>query len=221
MPDTEVRMELVVPSVQKLFRPGVIVLLALMCLGTFLMFHYPRFTQLHLFLRPEFSLALTWQLLTYSFVDSPFNLLICGLAVLFFGSMIERDWRTTRFLLLWVVCSVGCGLVWILIMHFLDEIPLMGNLPCFYGLLIAFALLFRRQRMMWGLGWGIEAQTICWILIGGTAILSVIFQVESLICLSGLLIAWIYVKLRTKMAGRRSRIPAQSPIRTGGFVDVD
>ena len=57
-----------------------------------------------------------WQLITYPFVN---GISICFvfscLVVLFVGSAVERQWRKKSFLLLWLVTSFVCGLIWLLI----------------------------------------------------------------------------------------------------------
>lgn len=230
MPQVETRMEILVPAVQKLFRPGVIVLLSLMCIGSFCEAQYRDFTLKNLALPPNFSYTLIWKVFTYSFVDNTLNLLLHSLIVLALGSMVEREWRTGRFLLLWALCSVGSGLFWVLAMTIFKPEKIIGpfqvtyitgHLACLYGIIYAFGYLFRRQRTAWGLGWGIEAQTIAWILIGMAAITSAIQSLWTLFMLSGLLIGWAYVTLRRMMINRNSHTPSQVSIRKGGFVDID
>jgi len=56
-----------------------------------------------------------WQLLTYPFLNDPMGLIGNGMVILFLGSAIEREWRTASFLLLWLVVTVTCGLLWIVL----------------------------------------------------------------------------------------------------------
>lgn len=63
---------------------------------------------LHFFLAPGFRL---WQLLTYMFLHDGFQHIFFNMfAVWMFGSVMEREWGSKRFLIFYLLCGVGAGL---------------------------------------------------------------------------------------------------------------
>jgi len=74
-------------------------------------------------------------------------MIFSGLIVLFVGSAIEREWRTASFVLLWLVISVGCGLLWVIVNLLTGNNFIgMGASGCTYGLIATMGLLFRGRR---------------------------------------------------------------------------
>lgn len=64
---------------------------------------------LHFFLAPDFSL---YQLFTYMFMHGGFEHILFNMfAVWMFGRVMESFWGARRFLLYYIVCGVGAGLV--------------------------------------------------------------------------------------------------------------
>ena len=100
-----------------------------------------------------------WQLLTYPFVTgSVQKLIFTGALVLFIGSLIERELHTVTFLIFWLVVSVICGLLWVAgNLAAGNNLAGLGAVALAYGLVGAFALLFRRRRVQL-LFWTVEAQ---------------------------------------------------------------
>ena len=98
-------------------------------------------------------------MLTYPFVTGSVRKLIftCAL-VLFIGSFIERELHTVTFLIFWLVVSVICGLLWVAgNLATGNNLADLGAVALAYGLVGAFALLFRRRRVQL-LFWTVEAQ---------------------------------------------------------------
>ena len=144
-----------------------------------------------------------------------------GLIVIFIGSAIEREWRSASFLLLMLTVSVVCGVIWLLVnlaggWNYLG----LGTGACAYGLIAAFGLLFRRTRFF-ALFWTIEAQYLALILIAIGLIVGIARPI-SWIWVGGAGVAYLYVKLRLRMASPMSvKKASQAHRRHGDFVDLD
>ena len=68
-----------------------------------------RYLGLHLFLSDNFNLL---QPLTYMFMHGGFSHLLCNMFALWmFGRVLEQMWGGKRFLLFYLVCGIGAGLV--------------------------------------------------------------------------------------------------------------
>lgn len=221
--DTMGQRQLSFPSPTKLFTPGVITIFALSVAGILLSTFAPGFTTgfLAVSARNVFH-GRIWQLVTYPFVsNSPMNLVFSGLMILFVGSAIEREWRTASFLLLWMVISAGCGLLWVIVnllagTNFIG----MGASGCTYGLIATMGLLFRGRRFFMFFA-AVESRYLVLILIVIGILMSLSTPIN-IVWVSGALVAYLYVKLRWRMAStsHAARPPAEQR-RPGGFVDVD
>jgi membrane associated rhomboid family serine protease len=215
-------MRMVLPSPQKLFTPGVIVLLSLMVAGFLGLAFAPQGVNIALALSPYGVIhGKIWQLLTYPFLNVPVGLIGNGLVILFLGSAIEREWRTASFLLLWLTVTVACGLLWI-VLNLLTGYSMagMGAGAGGYGLIATFGLLFRGQRFFALFG-TIEAQHIAIGLIAIGVILSLPVPI-TLVWVAGALVAYVYVKARWSLQAKPSVRPGLQ--RSGGkgqFVDID
>ena len=220
MAEVETKFELAFPSPRKLFTPAVTVILILLVIGFGLVYYKSDLVL------DYFALSLggilkgkIWQLLTYPFFDCCGGTLIFdGLLVLFIGSAVEREWRTKSFVLLWVIVSVVCGLIWLAVSAILGRNYVgLGTHSCAYGLIAVFGILYRRKRFL-ALFWAIEAQHIAWALI----IIGIVLGIQAPITwiwVSGALVAYLYVKLRWRIS---SSINAPSSgYKPGSFVDID
>jgi membrane associated rhomboid family serine protease len=211
------------PSPTKLFTPGVITILVLLIAGMLLSIFAPGFTTGFLAVSARNVLhGRIWQLVTYPFVsDSPMNLVFSGLMILFVGSTIEREWKTTSFLLLWAVVSVACGLLWVIVNLVMGNNFIgMGASACTYGLITIMGLLFRGRRFFMFFT-TVESRYLVLILIVIGILMNIATPIN-LVWISGALVAYGYIKLRWSMAskGRRS-IPSVEQRRSNGFVDID
>ncbi len=221
MSDIERRIEWAIPPPRKLFTPAVTVILILLIAG-FTLTHYATG-----FTLDYFALSATgilhgkiWQLVTYPFFDSCGTILVFdGLLVLFIGSVIEREWRTGSFVLLWLIASVICGLVWIGIGALVGRNYVgLGAAPCAYGLIATWGLLYRKRRII-ALFWTVEAQYLAW----GLIIIGIILGIPSPITwiwVSGALVGYLYTKLRWRMSSGKGSAPTEQS-RPRGFVDID
>jgi membrane associated rhomboid family serine protease len=221
--ETTGKMQLTFPSPAKLFRPGVTAIIVLLAAGILLSTFSRDFMMSFLAISAQNVLrGKIWQLVTYPFAsDSAVNLVFSGLMVLFVGSVIEQEWRTASFLLLWLVTSVGCGLLWVVVNLFTgNNFAGMGASGCTYGLIATMGLLFRGRRFfMFFIA--VPSQYIVLILIV-IGVITNLAQPINLVWISGALIAYLYVKLRWYLASqnRGSRQPAAQKLHRN-FVDID
>ena len=211
------------PSPTKLFTPAITTIIMLMIIGFALVNYATEFILNNFALIAGYFLhGKIWEIITYSFINGcPWNLIINGMVILFIGSTIEREWGTRSFVLLWLVVAIVCGIIWIIVSLIAGR-PFagIGSESCVYGIIATFGILYRGTRM-WFYFFTVEAQNLALILIGIGIVLSII-QPLNLIWVFGALAAYIYVKLRWRMAspGRRSTPSAQHRV-SDGFVDID
>lgn len=99
---------------------------------------------------PEFYL---WQLVTYAFLHG--GLLHLGVnlfALWMFGLPIEQAWGSRRFLIYFLFCVVGAGLVQLVVATMgaqQGEIyPTVGASGGVFGVLLAFAMMYPNQRLL-------------------------------------------------------------------------
>lgn len=211
------------PSPAKLFTPGVTAIIILLIAGMLLSMFAPGFRTRFIALSAQSVLhGRIWQLVTYPFASGyPINLVFSGLMVLFVGSAIEREWKTASFLLLWVVVSAVCGLLWVIVNLLTGNNFIgMGASACTYGLIATMGLLFRGRRFFMFFA-TVESWHLVLILIAIGILMNIATPIN-LVWVSGALVAYIYIKLRWSMAlkSRRS-IPSEEQGRSNGFVDID
>jgi membrane associated rhomboid family serine protease len=211
------------PSPTKLFTPGVIALLSMLIAGILLSKFASGFAT------DFFAVSVSgvlhgriWQLVTYPFVSgSPMSLIFSGLMVLFVGSNIEREWKTASFLILWVVISVTCGLLWVAVnLITSNNIIGMGASGCTYGLIATMGLFFRGRRFFM-LFATVDSRYMVLILI----VIGILMNISApinLVWIAGAPAAYAYIKLRWKMASKSSvgKVSVENR-RTNGFVDID
>lgn len=91
-----------------------------------------------------------WQLLTYGFLHGGFGHLFFNMFALYmFGLPIEQAWGTKRFVIFYLVCIVGAGLVQLLTAAVTGDIyPTIGASGGVFGLLLAFGMMYPNQRIM-------------------------------------------------------------------------
>lgn len=125
---------------------------------------------LHFFLADNFNLA---QLFTYMFMHGGFTHLFFNMfAVWMFGRILEQVWGPKRFLIYYLVCGIGAGLIQegvqyiqyavelsaydkvnlgdgviIPMQQFLNNMNTVGASGAVYGILLAFGMLFPNERM--------------------------------------------------------------------------
>ncbi len=210
------------PSPKKLFTPGVITILVLLIAGILLStFAAGIATDFFALSAQNVLHGRIWQLVTYPFVSgSPMNLIFSGLMVLMLGSAIEREWRTASFLLLWLVISSTCGLLWVIVNLLTGNNFIgMGASGCTYGLIATMGLLYRGRRFFMFVS--VESRHMVLILMAIGVLMNIATPIN-LVWICGAVVAYVYIKLRWSMASKSSR--DVSPVeqrRSNGFVDID
>ena len=125
---------------------------------------------LHFFLASDFNPV---QLVTYMFMHGGFSHIFFNMfAVFMFGPILERTWGPKRFLLYYIVCGIGAGLIQegvqyihymvqemnlytqvdlgnsiIPMEEFLNMMTTVGASGSVYGILLAFGMLFPEERL--------------------------------------------------------------------------
>ncbi|MDR2894543.1 MAG: rhomboid family intramembrane serine protease [Alistipes sp.] len=93
-----------------------------------------------------------WQPVTYMFMHGSWEHVIFNMFTLWmFGRIIEYDMRSRRFLLYYMVCGVGAGLMQLLVCHLTGAplfVPTVGASGAVYGLLLAFGMLHPNDIIM-------------------------------------------------------------------------
>jgi len=215
------------PTPERIFTPAVTVMTILIIVGFALARYAQGFVMNYLALNPQNVLrGMVWQLVSYSFINScAWNMIFNGVVLLFIGSAIEREWKTKSFVLLWLVVTVACGVIWMMVNLFLratrGQMFLgMGTDAFVFGIIGTFGLLFRNKRY-WVYFATVKAQHLALIFIGMGLVLG-IAQPIIWIWVLGALVAYVYVKLRWRLASEHAAGSAYVARREqGGFVDID
>lgn len=108
-----------------------------------------------------------WTILTYNFLHAGgTHLLFNMIALYFFGPRVEMRLGPTRFVQLYTVSGIVGGLLSILFAPFN---PIIGASACVFGVMLAFARFWPREKV---LIWGIIPIEVRWLVVG-TTLLSV------------------------------------------------
>ncbi len=122
--------------------------------------------------------AILWQPVSYLFLHSPHgfgHILFNMLMLWMFGSDLERDWGTRRFLNFYLFCGIGAGLCDVAARFLWApselHIPTIGASGAIYGVLLAYGLLYPNRTILFGLLFPIPARIFV-LILGGIAFLS-------------------------------------------------
>ncbi|MBV8552436.1 MAG: rhomboid family intramembrane serine protease [Acidobacteriaceae bacterium] len=94
-----------------------------------------------------------WQLVTYMFLHAGIGHVLWNmLALWLFGRELERTWGTARFLRFYFACGILAGLTVIAAAYIFGgiDIPTVGSSGAIYGVLVAYALVFPEQTILFG-----------------------------------------------------------------------
>ncbi len=91
-----------------------------------------------------------WQLITYAFLhDGPMHILLNMFALWMFGTPMARLWCTKRFTAFYFLCVLTAALTQLTVSVLDNSIAeTIGASGAIYGLLLAFAVYFPRERIM-------------------------------------------------------------------------
>jgi membrane associated rhomboid family serine protease len=142
-----------------------------------------------------------WQLVTYLFLHGGFwHLLVNMFTLWMFGTILERDWGTRRFLKYYFICGVGAGVCDVALNAILGNwgTSTIGASGAIYGLLLAFGVMYPNQIVLFSFLFPIKAKYFVMI-YGAIALLSsmqVNSGVSHIAHLGGMVIGFMYLKAR-------------------------
>ena len=147
--------------------------------------------------------GMIWQLITYSFLHFQLlHFLFNALALWMFGSQLESDWGSKRFLEFYFFCTVAAALTTVAVsyMHVPNlspETATIGASGGIYGLLVAFGVLYGESEiMMFPLPFMIKAKYFIWGIVFLTLVGAIqeVGGVANFAHLGGLLFGYLYLK---------------------------
>jgi membrane associated rhomboid family serine protease len=91
-----------------------------------------------------------WQLITYQFMHGGFpHILFNMFGLWMFSSELEETWGSAKYLVFYLLCGIGAGLLHMLISLFMGSIaPTIGASGSLYGVIIGFAMLNPDRKIM-------------------------------------------------------------------------
>jgi membrane associated rhomboid family serine protease len=90
-----------------------------------------------------------WQLLTYGFLHASITHIFVNMLALFmFGSTLEALWGAGRLVFFFLVCVLTAGLTQMAVLGPAAQDPTVGASGGIFGILLAFAWYFPRQRIL-------------------------------------------------------------------------
>jgi len=147
--------------------------------------------------------GMIWQLITYSFLHFQLlHLLFNALSLWMFGSQLESDWGSKRFLEFYFFCAVAAALTTVAMSytHILGLSPVtttIGASGGIYGLLVAFGVLYGESEiMMFPLPFRIKAKYFVWGIVFLTLVGAIqeTGGVANFAHLGGLLFGYLYLR---------------------------
>lgn len=147
--------------------------------------------------------GMIWQLITYSFLHfALLHFLFNALGLWMFGSQLESDWGTQRFLEFYFFCTVAAAVTTVAVSytHLLGMSPLQPTIGAsggIYGLLVAFGMVYGESEiMMFPLPFQIKAKYFVWGIIFLTLVSAIqeTGGIANFAHLGGLLFGYLYVK---------------------------
>ena len=142
-----------------------------------------------------------WQIFTYMFLHGGLmHLLFNMLTLWFFGTQLERDWGTRRFLKYYFYCGIAAG-VCVLIADVLTGdyfTPTVGASGAIFGILVAFGVLYPNQTVLMNFLFPIKAKYLVMIYAAIELLMSLGPNngVATIAHLGGMLFGYIYLKGR-------------------------
>jgi membrane associated rhomboid family serine protease len=155
-----------------------------------------------------FSLSVTgvvqtlfvWQLFTYMFLHGGITHLLFNMLTLwFFGSQLERDWGTRRFLKYYFYCGIAAG-VCVLVANWLTrDFPTIGASGAIFGVLVAFGVLYPNQTVLMNFLFPIKAKYMVMIYAAIELLMTMApgqSGISTIAHLGGMAFGYIYLKGR-------------------------
>ena len=91
----------------------------------------------------EHPLFMVWQYVTYMFLHGGFgHIFLNMLGLWMFGMELEQMWGSRRFLVFYLVCGIGAGVLNSLVTHYMGiAAPTVGASGAIFGVMVAFAMI--------------------------------------------------------------------------------
>jgi len=143
--------------------------------------------------------GMIWQVFTYMFLHAGItHILFNMLALWMFGSGLEQDWGTRRFLKYYFLCGIAAG-VCVLAANVLIRdwfTPTIGSSGAIFGLLLAFGVMYPNQTVLMSFLFPIKAKYMVAIYAGIELLLTLgpNTGVSTIAHLGGMLFGYIYLK---------------------------
>jgi len=142
-----------------------------------------------------------WQLFTYMFLHGGITHLLFNMLTLwFFGSQLERDWGTRRFLKYYFYCGIAAGICVLAVnMAIGDWVrPTIGASGAIFGVLVAFGVLYPNQTVLMNFLFPIKAKYM--VMIYAAIELLMTFGpntgISTIAHLGGMAFGYVYLKGR-------------------------
>jgi membrane associated rhomboid family serine protease len=144
-----------------------------------------------------------WQLFTYMFLHAGItHLLFNMLALWMFGSMLEQDWGTRRFVKYYFLCGIAAGVCVVTVNALMGGInwfiPTLGASGAIFGLLLAFGVMYPNQTVLMSFLFPIKAKYM--VMIYAAIELLLTFGpnsgVSTVAHLGGMVFGYFYLKVR-------------------------
>jgi membrane associated rhomboid family serine protease len=155
-----------------------------------------------------------WQLFTYLFLHGGFMHILVNMFMLWmFGSDLERDWGTRRFLQYYFLCGAGAGVCVVLASLIFGgmDIPTIGASGAIFCLLLAFVFLYPDRIILFMLIFPIKAKYFVMIMAAIEFMYSLsgsMSGVSHIAHLGGAVVGFLYLKrrlLRVDVTGKLAR----------------
>ena len=160
---------------------------------------------------PAYALLRPWTLVTYMFMHaSPSHILFNMLGLFFFGPRVEQELGGARYLWLYFISWImGAVLSFV----FTPFVAIVGASGAIYGIFLAFAYLWPREKIFI---WGILPIEARWLVVGMTALslfggLGSEGNIAHFAHLGGFVGAYVYLKLIDRYI-HRAQLKAATPV---------
>jgi membrane associated rhomboid family serine protease len=142
-----------------------------------------------------------WQLVTYLFLHGGvWHLLFNMLTLWMFGTQLERDWGTRRFLKYYFICGIGAGLFDVTLHAVLADwgTRTIGASGAIMGLLLAFGVMYPNQTVLMNFLFPIKAKYLVMIYAAIELLVTLgpNTGVSSIAHLGGMAVGYVYLKGR-------------------------
>jgi membrane associated rhomboid family serine protease len=151
-----------------------------------------------------------WQLATYLFLHGGvWHLVFNMLTLWMFGTPLERDWGTRRFLKYYFICGIGAGVCDVLLNAAIGNwhTSTIGASGAIYGLLLAFGVCYPDQIVLMNFLFPIKAKYMVMIYAAIELWMStgVNTGISNIAHLGGMVVGFVYLKSR--LPGVRLKLP--------------